>query len=75
MVSDPALTPVTKPEALTVAMLVKAELHEPPVSVSLKVMEELAQTLNEPVMAPALGVGDMVTTSQAKSVPHVFVTV
>ena len=51
-------------------MLVKAELHEPPVAVSLRVIEDPAQTLATPVTAPAFGVGATVIIVQAKSVPH-----
>jgi hypothetical protein len=57
MVTDPAATPVTTPEALTVATEVLEEDQDPPVVVSCNVVVEPAQTVVVPVMGFTLGVG------------------
>jgi hypothetical protein len=55
MVADPAATPVTTPEALTVATAVLLEDQAPPVVASLKVVVEPTQTLVVPVIAATTG--------------------
>jgi hypothetical protein len=61
MVADPAATPVTMPEALTVAMAVLLEDQVPPAVTSLKVVVDPTQTLVVPVMAATTGSAFTVT--------------
>jgi hypothetical protein len=55
MVAEPAETPVTTPEALTVATAVLLEDQVPPAVASLKVVADPTQTLVVPVMAATTG--------------------
>ena len=55
MVADPAATPVTTPEALTVATAVLLEDQVPPAVASLKFVVEPTQTEAVPVIAAATG--------------------
>jgi hypothetical protein len=55
MVAEPAETPDTIPEALTVATAVLLEDQVPPEVASLKVVVEPTQTLVVPVMAATTG--------------------
>ena len=74
MVAEPADTPRTLPEVLTVATPVAEELHEPPLPDVLNVVFEPAHTDDEPLMVPALGNGLTVTACEAVLVPQVPVT-
>jgi hypothetical protein len=55
MVVVPAATPVTTPADETVALAVLLLLHEPPDTVSLKVIVAVSHTADEPEMEPASG--------------------
>ena len=67
MVAVPAPTPVTSPvEALTVAMPVASELHDPPVfPFDVKVVVPLTQIACVPLSVPALGAVVTVTVRVA----------
>ena len=54
MVADPAETPLTKPEELTVAFA-ELLLHTPLAVAQLSVVVKLVQTLVVPVMAATVG--------------------
>lgn len=69
----PALTPVTVPVALTLAMALLALLHTPPVVASVRVTEEPAHTVVGPDMVPADGAGLIVTVVVAATVPQPLV--
>jgi hypothetical protein len=76
MVAVPAATPVTTPEALTVATAVLEEDHVPPAVASASVVVEATQTEVVPVM-PAT-VGNALTVTAAVALPEqppAFVTV
>jgi hypothetical protein len=55
MVAVPDATPVTKPEAKTVAITVFVLLHMPPVTASPRDVAEPAQTVDAPLIVPATG--------------------
>jgi hypothetical protein len=55
MVADPAATPVTTPEALTVATAVLLEDQVPPAVTSLSVVVDPTQTDVVPVIAATTG--------------------
>jgi hypothetical protein len=55
MVAEPAATPVTTPEALTVATAVLLEDQVPPTEASLKVVVDPSQTLVTPVIPATTG--------------------
>ena len=75
MVADPAATPETTPEALTVATAVLLEDQVPPLVASLRVVVEPTQTLVVPVMAATVGSALTVTVVVAVEVqPLAFVT-
>ena len=76
MVSVPAALPVTTPPALTPASAY-TELQVPPAVpvASVRVIWEPAQTVDRPLMAPALGIGLTVTTCVVAIVPQLLVTV
>ena len=62
MVAVPAPRPVTRPEnALTVAIEVADEDHEPPVTVELNCVVNPVQTFCVPLNVPALGAAVTVT--------------
>ena len=65
MVAVPELTPVTTPVADTVATPVAAELHAPPVTISVRFVAEPEQKENVPVIVPELASGLTVTTAVA----------
>ena len=76
MVAEPADTPETVPEALTVATAVLLEDQVPPVVASLRAVVEPTQTLVVPVMAATTGRALTVTLVVAADVqPLAFVTV
>ena len=75
MIDVPAATPVTTPVALTVATPVDTELHVPPPVASVRFVVVVGQATRPPVIVPALGVADTVTTAVAAAVPQLFVTV
>lgn len=77
MVDVPGITPVTKPDAPTVATPGDTELHTPPGSpvASASSVVAVVQTVSVPVIAPALGFGLTVTTTVAASEPQLLVTV
>ena len=75
MVSDPALTPNTLPEASTVAILLMAALHVPPDIVSVRLKVEPTHAEVPPMIVPASGAGLIVTNCHATSLPQAFVTV
>ena len=56
IVTLPAVTPVTLPDASTVATEALLLVHVPPETVSDNAVTEPAQTEDAPVMAPAEGV-------------------
>ncbi len=69
----PAVTPVTTPDELTVALAVLLLLHAPPVTVALRAMLLPAQTVVAPEMVPAEGVLFTVTFIVATAVPQLLV--
>jgi hypothetical protein len=75
MVTAPAVTPVTMPVVLTVALAVLLLLHTPPVLASVRVMLAPGQTDVAPTIGlttlPALTVNAIV----AVAVPQLVVTV
>ncbi len=75
MVVVPAATPVTTPDASTVATDVLLLVHAPPLTASERVIVAATQTLDEPEIVPAFGNGLTVTTWVAYAVPQEFVTV
>ena len=74
MVSMPAVVPVTIPIDDTVALLLVA-LQVPPVTLSVRVVLDPAQTDDAPVIAPALGSGLIVITFVVVALPQLLVTV
>ncbi len=75
MVVVPADTPVTTPDAPTVARAGIEELHTPPPTPLLNVVVAAGQTVAVPVMVPALGRRLTVKITDADAVPQLFVTV
>jgi hypothetical protein len=76
MVVVPAATPVTTPEALTVATAVLEEDHVPPAVTSARVVVDPAQTVVVPVIAATTGSALTVTVVEELAVqPDPFVTV
>ena len=70
IVTEPAATPETTPEALTVAMELFDEVHAPPVSpFDVIIVVFPTQTLAVPLKVPASGPGVTVIESVAKSEP------
>ena len=75
MVADPAATPVTTPEALTVATAVLLDDQVPPAVASASVVVEPTQTLVVPVIAATTGRALTVTPVVTAVVqPLAFVT-
>ena len=73
MVSIPVVTPVIiPPEIVTIGLLA---LHIPSEIASVNVITELTQTVEEPVIVPALGNGLMVITTNEVSAPHTSLTI
>ena len=70
----PALTPTTTPPELTMAFALPA-LHTPPVTLAVRIIADPAQTVSDPVMAPATGSEFIVIVLVAEAVPHELVTV
>ena len=70
IVAEPTATPVTTPEALTVAMVEFDEVHAPPAS-PFEVIDEVlpTHTLAVPLKVPASGLGVTVMESVATSEP------
>lgn len=66
MVLVPVAMPETTPVGVTVATPVAVELHTPPVTASLKVVVEPAQTIPEPESVPGLAKGLTVTVVVAR---------
>ena len=76
MVDVPFATPVTSPEAFTVATPVDTELHMPAPPVrSVSAVVCVGHIVKAPVMLPATGNGFTVTTAVAATVPQLLVTV
>jgi hypothetical protein len=76
MVAVPAATPVTTPEALTVATAVLLEDQVPPTVTSVKVVVDPAQTVVVPAIAATTGLAFTVIEAVALEVqPEAFVTV
>ena len=73
MVSAPADTPVTIPPEI-VALLLDM-VHEPPDTVSERVVDAPWQTLSAPLNAPAAGIAMTVTDIVAVSAPQEFTTI
>jgi hypothetical protein len=71
----PAVTPVTVPVVLTVAVVLALLLHTPPDAVSVRVMALPSQTERKPAIVPATGCGFTVTVRVARAVPQPLVTV
>ena len=76
MVDVPLVKPVTTPVALTVATPVDTELHTPAPPVALLSAVVVAgHMFSDPVIVPATGIGNTVTTTVAAAVPQLLVTV
>lgn len=75
MVVVPATTPVTLPDASTVAMLVSPLDHVPPLTVLLSMVVEPTVTDAVPEMVPAVVLGFTDTSAVALSVPQLLLTV
>jgi hypothetical protein len=71
----PVATPVTTPEASTVAIAALEELHAPPASVLESAVVEVAHTTIVPEIVPADGNALTVTCADETEVPHPVVTV
>lgn len=71
----PPLTPVTVPLVPTVAIAVLALLHTPPGVASDNAIVDDAQTVDGPVIVPALRKAPIVITLVATAVPQLLVTV
>ena len=70
IVAEPTATPITTPEALTVAMEVFDEVHAPPASPFEVIAVELpTHTLEVPLKVPASGPAVTVMESVARSDP------
>ena len=74
MVLVPGNNPLTSPVLLTVAFNGLLLYHVPPVTESVKVIEDPAHTPAAPVITPALGNGFMVIVLMATEVPQTAVT-
>lgn len=74
IITEPAVTPVTMPPAVTVALVLLA-LHVPPGVASLRVILLVLQTEDGPVMVAATGTSSTVTGTAAMAIPQVLVTV
>jgi hypothetical protein len=75
MVTLPAVTPVTTPDASTVATDAVPLLHTPPPIASARVRVAPAQTVLPPVMLPAVGVALTVTAAVVVALPQLLLTV
>jgi hypothetical protein len=76
MVAVPAATPVTTPEAFTVATAVLLEAQVPPAVTSASVVVDPAQTVVVPVIAATTGKALTVTVVEELAVqPEPLVTV
>ena len=73
--ATPAATPVTTPEALTVATLAAPLLHTPPLTVLLTLAEVPAQIAVPPLTTPASGKDPAATVMPATEEPQLLVTV
>ena len=73
--AEPAETPVTRPLALTEAIVPAELLQVPPLAASVSVIDEPEQTEATPVMLPAAGAAFTVNACVAIAVPQVLVTV
>jgi hypothetical protein len=71
----PDATPVTTPDALTVATDAEEELHTPPPAVLARAVVDPAQTVAVPVMVPAEGAALTVIVCVAVAVPPLPETV
>lgn len=74
MVAFPGDTPVTLPEEVTVAIDAELLVHDPPVTLLLKLTKEPTQTAEGPVTVPASGSGLTVIFADVLAVPHPVVT-
>jgi hypothetical protein len=74
-VTEPAETPVTTPDALTVATAALLLLHTPPLTASANVVLAPGQTVVVPVIEPAVATPLTVIADVAVAEPHVEVTV
>jgi hypothetical protein len=74
IVSVPPDTPCTTPDE-TVAIPVKELVQVPPDTVSVSVILVSAQTVDEPDIVPARGIGFIVSVSLVALVPQLLVTV
>lgn len=75
MVAVPAATPVTRPEAETVATLVLEEVQVPPVVALFKVVVPPAHTVAVPVIGGTTGAAVTVTVVLLDPVQPLLVTV
>ena len=75
MITDPAATPVTIPDVLTVAMLESLLVQTPPEVASVRVMPEPAHTEEAPLIDPAEMVVLTFTRREAAVLPQLFTTV
>lgn len=70
MVATPGVIPETLPAELTVAIELALLPHVPPAILLLKLMKELTQTAEGPLMVPASASGLTVIFADADAVPH-----
>jgi hypothetical protein len=75
MFTDPAATPLTTPEAFTVAFVASLVDHTPPAVGFVTVIVALEQTVTGPAIAPTTGLGSIVNTIEAVLVQDPAVTV
>jgi len=71
----PAVTPVTTPPALMVAMAELALLQTPPDALELNAAVPVGQTDDAPLIVPATAVLLTVTVAVAEAMPQLVVTV
>ena len=74
MLAVPAVTPVTRPEAFTVAMARVLLVQVPLLTTSLSADVFPVHIDETPVIVPAFGSGDTVMVSSALTVPQRLVT-
>ncbi len=68
----PAPIPVTIPVEPTVATVVNAELHEPPLTVAVNVVVSPGHITPRPLNVPAEGIGSIVIVNVERVVPQPF---
>jgi hypothetical protein len=74
IIEEPAETPVTMPEALTVAAAGSLLVHRPPGVASESCVVKPAQTVDVPVIALTIGVALTVMLADLTTIPQTLFT-